>query len=137
MGLLVLDGVALFLIARKMEINRPWLSFIPIVNFWVVEAAAEHRPTYSPGGGPLLLFFGPVWYGKWGLISENLGHSRRLGYLAGFPFIGLVPMWMLALKATPDGVDVSAKHAWERGAEARYRRTLSSSAAGGRQIPRD
>ncbi len=43
----VLQGVGLFRMARKCDLPRPWLSWIPYGNTWIIGAVADHANEYT------------------------------------------------------------------------------------------
>lgn len=91
----LLVGLPIFLIAKKLGVDKPWLGFIPIVQL---------VPLVKSAGKPawwMLLFFVPV-VGMFislyvfMLIAENLGRSKWLGLVLGL-FLGPIGLLILAL----------------------------------------
>jgi len=89
-GIFILFSLPLFIIARKLDVPRPILAFIPIVQNWTLTSAAGLSfiwgllITIVP-----LLFIYPIM-----LVSERLGKGKLLGLIL---FIILGPLGLLIL----------------------------------------
>jgi len=92
-------SLCLFLIAKKLNVNAPWIAWIPIVQIWTIVASAG-----KPWWWILLLFVPIVNFViniyLWMLISENLGRNRWLGLLMLIPIVNIVFLGMLAFSKT-------------------------------------
>ncbi len=98
----VYSSLALMTIAKKLNMEKPWMAWIPFVNLYLMVKMAN-VPVWSllgvllifvPFIGPFVLVGLMVWW--WWKICENLGKPNWWGILMVVPLIGLVMMGILA-----------------------------------------
>jgi len=106
---LIISGVlyfffafCMFKIGKKLNVEMPWLAFIPIVQIWVFVASAG-KPWWW-----ILLLFVPIvnfFIGiyLWMCIAENLGKSKWLGLLMLVPVVNLVMLVIFAFSTGEGG----------------------------------
>jgi hypothetical protein len=88
-------SLCMYLIAKKLNVDVAWMSWVPILQAW---------PFISSAGKPcwwVLLFFIPlvnfvVYVYLWMCICENLGRSKWLGLLILVPIVNMVLPGVLA-----------------------------------------
>jgi len=119
-------ALCLFLIAKKLEVPKPWIAWIPIAQAWTFVAAAGKPATwllvlFSPILGTLAGFASPAAGAVVGLvtgivsmvtgiylwmcITENLGLNKFLGLLTLVPAVNVIFVCYLAFSksAVPSG----------------------------------
>lgn len=103
-ALYIFFSLCMFLIAKKLDVSKPWIAWIPIVQIWTIVASAR-KPWWW-----LLLLLVPlvnIFIGVylWMCITENLGRNKWLGLIMLVPLINLAFLGFLAFSkagaATP------------------------------------
>lgn len=107
MGYVIIFDIALYMyvtyclyrIADRLEMENPWLAFIPVLNLVLLCAMIDKPLWYA------VLFFIPIIGFVWTIIvwmrlAEQMGRSSWLGALIIIPIVNLLMLAYLAFTSS-------------------------------------
>jgi hypothetical protein len=106
LGIYLFSSLCMFLIARKLNVSKAWLAWVPIIQIWTFIKSADKAWWW------ILLLLVPVanfFVGiyLWMCITENLGKNKLLGLLMLVPVLNfLFPAYLAFSKSAGSGLSM-------------------------------
>ena len=107
-----------YVIAKRLETEPPWLAFVPLANLALLAGLASDSREPSLGRGALLWSVLEIPYinlfalaAVWANVSVNTGRSALWGWLTIVPVLNLMLYWVIAWRALPRTARVPVDHA--------------------------